>query len=208
MAEHPIIFSTEMVRAILDGRKTQTRRIIKPQPIWEKKQPNSLKAAGWKWKIKKVELSAWAEIDKFLCELTQYCPYGVVGDRLRVKESYRIKGAWPHGVSGRYLADDTIFREIALTDAEMKLWKARKKPYAKTSGRFMYKSLARIFLEITNIRVERCKEISDSDIIDEGFRSRKDFYDTIIELNKHKKIKEILDSWFWVINFLRCQSKD
>ncbi len=67
MKEHPIIFNAEMVKAILEGRKTQTRRVIKPQPSVTSSGNDFFIKLGYKEK----------------------CPYGQVGDRLWVKESFR-----------------------------------------------------------------------------------------------------------------------
>jgi hypothetical protein len=63
---------------------------------------------------------------------------------------------------------DRTYNSVTLTDAEMEKWKARKKPFAKTSGRFMYRSLVRIWLEITNIRAEQVQKISEEDCYKEG----------------------------------------
>lgn len=70
MKERPILFSGEMVRAILDGRKTQTRRVIKPQPLWigDPSVPFKTPDADPEGVIK--------------------CPYGKPGDRLWVRESF------------------------------------------------------------------------------------------------------------------------
>ncbi len=174
MNEHPIIFNGEMVRAILDGRKTQTRRVIKPQPVWEEEQPNSLQAAGWKWKIKKVGLSAWPDIDDFLRELVQYCPYGRVGDRLWVRET------WAVGTCADRLKPCELDLPTWLKDNGglwYKVGLAEPKTPISTrgrwrSGRFMMKGATRIWLEITRIRVERLqKSLGDEyswDVFREG----------------------------------------
>ena len=230
MSVHPIIFSTDMVIKILtcancgtitieikcpkcgskDRLKTQTRRIIKPQPEWMKKQPNNLEAAGWKWKTKKVGLSAWAEIDKFLCELTQYCPYGQVGDRLWVKEGYQIEQYTfrRNCVGGKYLADNKEFW-TEVYQREYDLIKNRKFPLRATSGRFMYKSLARIFLEITNIRVERVQDINVDDCFAEGVSTQQAThaqpYFTAIwnSINAKRGYGWDKNPWVWVIEFKR-----
>src|SRR3990167_735907 len=78
MKERPILFSTPMVQAILEGRKTQTRRIVKQSPI----------AAGLDW-------SLWYD-EKLDAQLNQrqfaqlHCPYGKPGDRLWVRENFRL----------------------------------------------------------------------------------------------------------------------
>ncbi len=172
MTEHSLICSGESVRGILDGRKTQTRRVIKPQPVWAEKQPNSLRAAGWKWETKKARLSAWPDTNKFFCELVQYCPYGKVGDRLGVKEGFQITGYSQSTcrLKGTYLSNKKKFPFCKITKAEWNKWENRKHQFSKTSARFMYKSLTRIWLEITNIKVERVQDISLDDVYNEGIQ--------------------------------------
>ena len=84
MKERPILFSSEMVRAILDGRKTQTRRVIKPQP------PEGYDLYRF--------IGKWGEFENHIEPLGKYsipCPYGVIGDQLWVKEKYALV---PNGV--------------------------------------------------------------------------------------------------------------
>lgn len=144
MKETPIIFSTEMVRAILDGRKTQTRRVVKPQfsQIWGQGVPriypdnycvhtNILIKGGWKW-LK--------------------CPFGKKGDRLWVRETFAIVGFY----------EKPIYRADGIKSPVGGFY-FKWKPSIH-----MPKKYARIWLEITNIRAERLKEISATDIRKEG----------------------------------------
>lgn len=78
MKEHPIIFSTEMVKSILEGRKTMTRRVIKPQP----NKPEGT-AHDWEWK----PAGMLCYDDYFRSHAVNYCPYGQVGDGLWVRET-------------------------------------------------------------------------------------------------------------------------
>ena len=76
MTERPILFSAPMITAILDGRKTQTRRVVKPQPdgrAWYPKPGHSIIGAD--------------ELD-LARKMLDYCPYGRPGDRLYVKEKH------------------------------------------------------------------------------------------------------------------------
>lgn len=164
--EYPIIMTSESVRAILDGRKTQTRRIIKPQPEDFKPLGKAGQMIPYRQGKEVPDMPGhhiWEPIK---------CPYGVVGDRLWVQEGYQITSfnvcKIPHNAFvGHYLCDNKKFAKPATLD-ELKKWGHRKKPHAKTSGRFMYKSLARLWLEITGIRVERVQEISEKDATAEG----------------------------------------
>ena len=96
------------------------------------------------------------------------CPYGVVGDRLYLQEPYQITTERGNGfMYGIYLDDEKVF-DIKLNEDEWSKWANRKWPHHKTSARFMYKSLARTFLEMMGIRAERVQDISNEDIRAEG----------------------------------------
>jgi len=170
MAEHPILFNSDMVRAILEGRKTQTRRIIKPQP-WVRRTAIKLTLA-YHICDDPILADVWYLSDQNgdTSPLGK-CPYGKPGDVLVVKEGYRIRSCVSRGknsvVRGYYTADDRRFK-IQLTDAEYSRWNARKKPFDRTPGRFMYKSLARLKPVVKSVRVERVQDISEADCIAEG----------------------------------------
>lgn len=162
MDEHPILFTSDMVRAILDGRKTQTRRIIRQRPKYRaylQQKAFHIPKFGY---IAATNISALSQHLK--------CPYGKVGDTLWVKEGFQIHASSLSlgMVCGNYLVDRSHRFKTVLSDREYRLFSDRKFPNRKTSGRFMYKSLARIFLEITNIRVERVQEIMGADCVREG----------------------------------------
>ena len=146
MKEKSIIFNTEMVKAILEGRKTQTRRVIKPQPIFEGKQVElkDVICFGYQWKD----------------TARGYCPFGKVGERLWVREAIRksniVHPEYGHRIE--YVADD--YRH---PDANW-VWKKDYLP-----AMFMPYGLSRITLEITDIKVERVQEISCDDCYSEGF---------------------------------------
>ncbi len=209
--DRPIIFTGEMVKAILDGRKTQTRRVMKLQPIHEALEAEALPGET-------------AIIDGLLWRCSQYSkdqsdaikwrraktPYGQVGDRLYVREDYRVCNMdmdKQQALMVHYYSDRT-YCSVEMTNEEWALWMKRKKQFMKTGGRFMYKSLARIWLEITGVRVEILKEISDADIICEGFESREDFYGTIIKINRAKNPEEFLNKWMWVLDSKKYQKRD
>jgi hypothetical protein len=145
MKESPIIFSTPMVRAILDCRKTQTRRIVKPQPDGE---------------LPVVHLNGVTrdpiKDGRFLSQ--KDCPYGQPGDRLWVREVWAYETEFGTATGGYlYRADgDKREREYGKpTDKWRSPW-------------FMTKKAARIWLRITNVRVERLQEISEKDAKAEG----------------------------------------
>lgn len=205
--ERPILFSTEMVQAILNGRKTMTRRIIKPQPI--------VKKNGWfHWGTK---YSCSPTADKNLV-MPDDCPYGKIGDILYVKETYLHRsGAYEYKASpGVFMKTQNIGPTLMITK-----WKP---------SLFMPKSAARIFLEITDIKVERLNDISEEDSIREGVEVYKKNYclaGSGVTYKKYGKIEDCIaysqarnsfrslwklingeqswndNPWVWVIEFKR-----
>lgn len=94
MKERPILFSGPMVRAILEGRKTQTRRVVKPQP-WK-----DCRAWFWKKNPKAERYCDFGWADDFPANLlADECPYGQIGDRLWVRETWGWANACPGGDS-------------------------------------------------------------------------------------------------------------
>ena len=185
MRERPILFRGLMVRALLEGRKTQTRRIVKPQPVGGDRIHES--EDGWVVGRMRDSENAWGEL---------HCPYGVPGDRLWVRERWRI-GAWDEnegriaidyadGPDKRWRSDQTdddgekfnrlwqgscdeLHRKRILADSNGQYhWKPGESPLRWRSGRFMPRWASRITLEVTDVRVHRLQEISDEDAIAEG----------------------------------------
>ena len=150
MREHPIFFSGTMVKAILEGRKTMTRRPLKPQP------PPYLEGRSFRpitdnlWGAFAVSGTAGA------CrgEDTIRCPYGIPGDRLWVREGFaKCPTTYkPNGIIYRADGEDDH-----VTSFE---WRP---------SIFMPRSLSRITLEITNVGVESLKEITEEDCDREVF---------------------------------------
>ncbi|MFO0359263.1 MAG: hypothetical protein ACK50N_02085 [Flavobacteriales bacterium] len=146
MKTYPILFSTETVQAILEGRKTQTRRVIKPQPA------DSFLNNG----------HVIAFVTEKTLNHTVYCPYGEVGDVLWVRETWCL--TTPFGPEEYYFGYKTS------SQAEIKA--SEKYDYYSPDewkpSIHMPKEACRIFLQITNIRVERLKDISAADAFREG----------------------------------------
>jgi hypothetical protein len=166
MKEHPIIFKSEMVKAILEGRKMQTRRIIKPQP---KIVDNIDEGSHVEWSCKKWPVLT---IDG-LTDLAYYGPYSV-GDRLWVRENIRtITYPWQDGKFGygeyliEYIADEHL---ISCPKEHEEWWKHNWhiRPSTTIPSIHMPRWASRILLEVTDIRVERVQDISQEDIESEG----------------------------------------
>ena len=91
MNEYPLLCKPEVVRAIRDGRQTQDRRPVKPQPTWAESKENSLVSAGWNWRDRKGNvLRGWPDTDAFAEALVDFSPYKP-GDVLWVREPFAIK---------------------------------------------------------------------------------------------------------------------
>jgi hypothetical protein len=154
--ERPILFSTEMVQAILAGRKTQTRRVIKPQPPEDCKDSEPMidwcdfEDHGWKNCFVSFEM---AQGDSHSVK----SPYGKVGDLLWVRETWAPMYN-EFGYTG-YKADDFS----GIDNIKDHLYKGKWKPSIH-----MPKSRARIFLEITEIKAQRLQDISEEDAKNEG----------------------------------------
>ena len=149
MTERPILFSGPMVRAILDGRKMMTRRVHKVQPN-DPPSTFSYKWDGEHWRgfIDAGKYAGWCDTP------WMDCPYGETGDRLWVRETWGMCAAHPD-CDGVYFRADTSDNKGAKVDK----WRP---------SIFMPRSLSRITLEITGVKVERVQDISEADAISEG----------------------------------------
>jgi len=171
MKDHPIIFSTEMVRAILEGRKTMTRRPIKPQPIQKR---NGWFDWGYKYGAPKKSspkscfwhAETWRKEGK-TAPIDEYCPYGGPGDRLWVRETWMamVDGDEPnYGVTWK-ASGTTGWRPWKRDDRASKYFTGDDKWRPSIH---MPKWACRLWLEITGVRVERVQEIDPSNAIEEG----------------------------------------
>jgi hypothetical protein len=151
MKERPILFQADMVRAVLDGRKTQTRRIIKPQPV----HPPTY-AGNYRW--------VWDYGEKA-------SPYGQPGDKLWVRESHVFLAdefqihagvAYRDSVSVQWLKDTSVMDGKIVHNVENPgCWKWRPSIH-------MPRWASRIDLLNRNVRVERVQDISERDCVLEG----------------------------------------
>lgn len=149
--ERPILFSAPMVRAILAGTKTQTRRAVKPQPVESYSVLGDVRETrGWSWPMSDGQHLPCPG-DAMLAR----CPYGEPGDRLWVRETFctMIVNDWPNPVGPiGYRADGNL----------------EHNPGCWRPSIHMARRHSRITLEITGVRVERLQEISEADARAEG----------------------------------------
>ncbi|EIV5269918.1 hypothetical protein [Klebsiella pneumoniae] len=161
MKERGMIFNSEMVRAILDGRKTQTRRIMKEQPVLN---GNFYEVFGSAWSKGMTSIPAVPGHS-----LSTRCPFGAVGDRIWVRETFCPVDDTQYGgekwvdyrATPRYEASHPAGWDSAPNDAEALKWRP---------SIHMPRWASRILLEITDVRVERLNAISEEDAIAEGMQ--------------------------------------
>ena len=162
MKQHPILFSTPMVQAILEGRKTMTRRIIKPQPIDNTEEDGNFFEGNHKGYVKVDGHPYWR--DQFVHEFSKK----QVGDVLWVKQSFTVLDWWDEDMAVEIRYEDAKSALCYLDDDEWKKFEKWKDKSGKKSSLFMFKSMSSIWLEITGIRVERLQDISPGDACCEG----------------------------------------
>jgi hypothetical protein len=213
MKEKPILFRTEMVRALLDGRKTQTRRVIKPQPKTDGLQgvyPDLYNHEPNRWAF-------WLPDNRMTEPRIWECPYGQVSDHLWVRETFkytdfdlRDAGKLPHRCEVEYKLNGIRKWVLATTDTQIVI------PDKWRPSIFMPRWASRITLEITGIKVQRIYEISPQDIEAEGIKQL--HFTTGVCLVSLPQFKLIWDSingkkypwssnpWVWVIEFKKLDA--
>lgn len=157
MKERGMIFNGEMVRAILDGRKTQTRRPIK----WKQTRFTEIgeREDGRRW--------PWSEDAEHACDFWHPCPFGAVGDRIWVRETFCPLDDTQYGgekwvdyrATPKFEASHPAGWDCAPNDAEPLKWRP---------SIHMPRWASRILLEITNVGVQRLQDISSGDAVREG----------------------------------------
>lgn len=205
--ERGMIFNSEMVRAILSGQKTQTRRIVKCDF-----QEIAGRDDGSLW--------PWREDCEHAEDYWYPCTFGDVGDRIWVRETHHLdQYGYTYKADGDWIKE---MRESGAFGCDEK-W---------TPSMHMKRCASRILLEITNVRVERLNDISEQDAIAEGIDTdwlaeSQDNYDCIADHNMtgrptakghfsylwqsiygddESKCWE-KNPWVWVIEFKRVQEQ-
>lgn len=209
MTERPILFSAPMVRAILAGRKTQTRRIINPQPAsWASVfQPAPVKTPGGTY----GKPGQWIQssADNHHMHGMRRFPYGQPGDRLWVKETWQAIKQDANGISYTLAdpADETAEIRYRATDETF------VPPLPWKPSIYMRRRMSRITLELTGIRVERLQHISPADCDAEGIERSachtRDGAGCLARVNDYKALWNSIngpDSWnenpyVWVVEF-------
>jgi hypothetical protein len=204
--ERPILFSGAMVRAILDGRKTQTRRVVKPQPTHRLIQGLGGVTIGMN---PADDGAVWYDADGIGPGREVRSPYGGVGDRLWVRE------AWWHFTKSREADRICYAADPGISTLPLFGWTARKRPSIH-----MPRTASRITLEITGYRAERVQVITEADAEAEGFSGndlagtglgyfddREAFCATWNKLNGPRGYGWDVNPWVWVLTFRRLPER-
>lgn len=242
--ELPILCNTDMVTAILEGRKTVTRRLVKPQ---------SRKACGYYVTTRMSDGKFMGVYDYDEQELmfeSPQTPPAQPGDILYVRERWRV-GAWDirnqmiafdynDGTCGKpvYISDLDLFGRLVNQSGEDArkakceyngvdyVWKKGESPCRWHPSIHMPKAAARIWLKVTDVRVERLQAMRLNDFLDEGVvlfpeafndpdnaygQAREQFtdiWDATLKSSEHDKYGWEANPWTWVIKFDRCEKPE
>jgi hypothetical protein len=203
--ERPILFSGAMVRALLDGRKTQTRRIVKHQPVY-----GDVAGTFASWMFKKRKANGYWLYPNAKSTVLSECPYGEQGDRLWVRETF-FPCPESHGGGWHYKATEQ--NDFMPTMP----WKP---------SIHMPRVASRITLEITGVRVERLQGISETDSLSEGIEASSEGFG--IDSGRHfhaasgrQSYASLWDSlnaargygwdenpWVWVVEFRKIDARE
>ncbi|MCX2201504.1 hypothetical protein LDO48_16535 [Pantoea agglomerans] len=220
MRERPILFNADMVGAVLDGRKTQTRRIIQSpaknmqasgHKVIEYREP------GDKWYGEHVfsmrnQSGTWCDYTKeqFLAK----CPFGAVGDRLWVRETFRVHSRATDVATLVYKASEQ--QSWTQQTHRVPIEKCNKPAVVDTwtPSIHMPRWASRITLEITGVRVERLRDLSEEDAKSEGvippaggvlpgWEHRINFRDLWMSIYGADNWEA--NPWVWVVEFKRVE---
>lgn len=201
MKERPILFSGAMVRSILNGSKSQTRRVVKPQPAPDQQPRTVIGSSGFVYVMDNAPLLPYPEVRRVRWD----CPYGQPGDRLWVRETWQgpllqefeidadpywhyashlhqyqnpehCEYAADGGPKPEYTDADDVMRQGWRPSIHMPRWASR------------------ITLEVTGVRVERLQDISEADAQAEGWTRRPEV-STDPQVHKEAARDWFMDLW-------------
>lgn len=192
MAIKPILFNTEMVQAILDGRKTCARRVAKNVPDHTHRIEPVYENGRFQFDCFYSSYVAALDADADFC-MPCFPPYQQ-GDILYVRETW-CKGSWMNEKERYYYkADDNDFHCVWHPSIHMP------------------KEAARIWLRVTDVRVERLQDMTDDDAETEGcfdYTSTAlgfpDVWDSTIKKSDIGRCGWAANPWVWVVEFERCE---
>lgn len=190
----PILFNTEMVRKILDGTKTVTRRVVKPQPV---ELPSLKMCKDNVWRIE------WWNINEFYSMKVPIC----IGEILYVRETFCELPVNPDGSDS---GNTALVYYRADGDLRPESWRDQKwRPSIH-----MPKEAARIFLRVKDVRIKRLHDMEtpdDKNYIAEGAKDKHDFiyvWDDTIRPAELDMYGWYANPWVWVIEFERISKEE
>ena len=201
MTERGIPFSAPMVRAIREGRKTQTRRVMREQRFGR-----AFHMGGDHWQL--LACSGYVQPERNPDSVPFVrCPYGMVGDLLYVRETF-------FRLPPEHRPDDRHTHYIYKAD-----WTGGAKDVKWKSGRFMPKVAARLWFKILDVRVQRVQEITRDDALAEGVDLSAELFPRINSQDKAlARFPKLWDSlnadrgysfksnpWVWALTFERTE---
>ena len=220
----PIIFTGDSVRQILAGTKTQTRRVMKPQPVLEK--------GLWRWGG-----AGWSDGMGYVPVMPGHSletrnPYGRLGAQLWVRETWGLM--WPEDCDNGVVEDEDG-EERLIRDDECVIKYRATDPYAAWAGVdgeettmwrspfFMPRWASRLTLELTRVRVEQVQHISEADAVAEGggglssgpmepyeadgYTAVDEYAELWDELNAKRGFPWKSNPWCWVLDFSVAEVK-
>jgi len=184
VTERPILFSSPMVKAILEGRKTQTRRALRDQ------QPVDFGSAKYGAHLVRRDVHDHGKLVGHRMAPVR-CPYGQPGDRLWVRETFNDD------------RKETIYRADGDMPGEWFDAGSKWRPAIH-----MPRNRSRLTLEVTGVRVERVQSISDADVLAEGCEERLGrhvpaYIQLWDSLNAKRGYGWEKNPWVWVVEFKR-----
>ncbi|WP_042886390.1 hypothetical protein [Cupriavidus necator] len=236
MRELPILFSGAMVRAILDGRKTQTRRVVKPKRGWPIDFVGGGPVGGpdWNdpacWGFEDLNTAIWWLLKSDGDGSEQIpCPHGQPGDRLWVRETFFAFGRWETRFSEKKGRDEWHFVDMTLNMDRIYQYadptpdNARHRSsvtpaWWKRPAIHMPRAASRILLDVGGVRGERLNDCSDADAIAEGCAGGHGSIPAYpYSATPHEHYRWLWDSingagawdanpWVWVVEFKRVEA--
>lgn len=214
--DRPILFRGEMVRAILDGRKTQTRRVVKPGPGQKWLTPETISevrrfanndGAWWTMAVGEPRRIVHCGQDMDGGHIGSVrCPYGTAGDRLWVKETWAADPCFDH-LPPRKIPEGRPIYFGAGTEKPLVRGYHRVRPSI-----FMRQWMSGITLDVLSVRVERLHEITEKDAKAEGAAPDLDSSSmpyvsgfSALWHSIHGAESWDANPWLWVISFKRAE---
>jgi hypothetical protein len=212
--ERPILFNAAMVRAILNGHKTQTRRVMKAQP---EPTPDDYTGQSGHWfpcRLVQSMVHVERDLKNQNWEMAgTCCPYGDIGDRLWVREAHALLPRTAYRASvGTGTIEQVEHPTDGYTAAVFREGFDRSGAPKWRPSIHMPRWASRITLEIVSVRVERLQDISNEDAVAEGIGTPLDI--RYAALDEFKPLWESINGagswaanpWVWVVEFKRLEA--